>query len=152
MHPAFCQTAVCQKALNGRGDHLPQHRQGHRAHDPLCHSLFQQRHGGFPPVFQLTAHPRRHHRVFLVQLLHLPQVQRGVFRRHGNDDRPQLLLQSTAARQNFLLAVVDLRKGMVYHVQQKGLLGGVNGVDGLFADVQRLCHLLHGEMQPLLTE
>ena len=25
-------------------------------------------------------------------------------------------------------------------------------LDGLFADVQRLCHLLHGEMQPLLTE
>ena len=24
--------------------------------------------------------------------------------------------------------------------------------DGFFADMQRLCHLLHGEMQPLLTE
>jgi hypothetical protein len=47
---------------------------------------------------------------------------------------------------------VDLCKGVVYHIQQKRLLGGVNGVDGLFADVQRLCHLLHGEMQPLLTE
>ena len=62
-------------------------------------------------------------------------AQTAVFCRHGNDDRPQLLLQSTAARQNLLLAVVDLRKGVVYHVQQKGLLGGVNGVDGLFADV-----------------
>ena len=100
----------------------------------------------------MTAHPCRHHRVFLVQLLHLPQVQRGVFCRHGNDDRPQLLLQSAAACQNLLLAAVDVCKGVVYHVQQKRLLGGVNGVDGLFADVQRLCHLLHGEMQPLLTE
>ena len=115
-------------------------------------SLLQQRHGGLPPIFQLAAHPCRYHRVFLVQFLHLPQVQRGVFRRHGYDDCPQLFLQSTAARQNFLLAAVDVRKGMVHHVQQKRLLGGVNGVDGLFADMQRLCHLLHGEMQPLLTE
>ena len=100
----------------------------------------------------MTAHPRRHNRVFLVEFLHLPQVQRSIFCRHGNNDRPQPFLQSTTARQNFLLAAVDLCKGMVYHVQQKRLLGGVNGVDGLFADVQRLCHLLHGEMQPLLTE
>ena len=47
---------------------------------------------------------------------------------------------------------MNVCKGVVYHVQQKRLLGRINGVDSLFADMQRLCHLLHGEMQPLLTE
>ena len=100
----------------------------------------------------MLAHAGGHAGVFFVQQIHLLQIQRGVFLRQGDDDGAQLVGQRAGAVQNGLFAGVDVRKGIVHHIEQQRLLGGVDRVDGLFADVDGACRFLHCEAQSLAPE
>ena len=87
-----------------------------------------------------------------IQQSHLLQVQRGVLLRQGNDDSPQLVGQRAGAVDDALFAGMDVRKGVVHHVQKQRFLGWIDRVDCLFADVDGFSGLLHREAQPLAPE
>ena len=90
--------------------------------------------------------------IFFIQKIHLLQIQRGVLLRQGDNDRPQLFSQGAGAVKDALLAGVDPCERIVHHIQQQRLLGGVDCVDRLFADVHHRSGLLHRKAQPVHAE
>ena len=100
----------------------------------------------------MLPHARCDRGIFFIQKIHLLQIQRGVLLRQGDNDCPQLFCQSAGAVKNALLAGVDPCEGIVHHIQQQCLLGGIDRVDRLFADVHHLGGLLHCEAQPVPAE
>ena len=95
----------------------------------------------------MLTHTRRDLGIFFIQ-----QIQRGVLLRQGDNDRPQLFCKGAGAVKDALLAGVDPCEGIVHHIQQQRLLGGIDRVDRLFADVHHRSGLLHRKAQPVPAE